>query len=41
MTYLVESDRVKHETEVHASDGHVGNNGEPEKLPQGDMLGYR
>ena len=40
-TYLIEADWVEHEAEVHPCDRHIGNDGEPEKLPKRDMLGSR
>ena len=38
---LVEADGVEHEAEVHSGDGHIGDDGEPEKLPERNMLGRR
>lgn len=36
--HLVKANRIKHEAQVHPCNGCVGNKGEPEKLPQGNML---
>lgn len=37
--YLVESDGVEHEAEVHPGDGGVGDEREPDELPERDVLG--
>lgn len=38
--YLIETDGVEHETKVHPGDGRVGDEGEPDELPERDVLGY-
>jgi hypothetical protein len=38
-TYLVEADGVEHEAEVHPGDGGVGDEREPDELPERDVLG--
>jgi hypothetical protein len=37
---LIETDGVEHETKVHPGDGRVGDEGEPDELPERDVLGY-
>jgi hypothetical protein len=39
VAYLVKTDRVEHEAKVHPGDGGVGDEREPDELPQRDVLG--
>lgn len=40
-TYLVETNRIEHEAEVHPCDRDIGNSWEPKKLPKRDVFGSR
>ena len=39
IVYLVEANGVEHEAEVHPGDGGVGDEREPDELPERDVLG--
>jgi len=39
--YLVESNGIEHEAQVHPGDRYIGNSREPNKLPQRNMLRSR